>query len=53
MALFKVIVRTMIVLVVAVLLAYANDTWKDIQYFSKTGDLKVTAFEKAAKGFRR
>lgn len=53
MAFIKVFLGTMIVLVVAVLGAYPTDTWKDLVHFSKTSDLKVTAFEKAAKGFRR
>ncbi len=53
MALVKVIMRTMIVLVAAVLLAYAGDTWKDLMHFSKTGEVKITAFKKALDGFRR
>jgi hypothetical protein len=53
MAFMKVFLRTMIVLGVAVLVAYPTDTWEDLVHFSKTGDLQVTAFKKAAQGFRR
>ena len=53
MALLKTMLWVTTILAVAVLVAYPADTWKDFVHFSKTGDLKVTAFEKAAKGFRR